>query len=161
MNENTRIKLNQRLEINGKNIELQLFAGDASANDFFMSNKKVTEDYRAAFAQAIGTTGRIAKIVKMAFGTGGETDSQGNPAAPGSNGPLNNTVITKDICEVTYPVPTTVCFEARIEMGEVTAAINEAALIDEDNRTAARMRFLTSKGTDAESGLVVKWYMEF
>lgn len=145
------------LEVNG--IDLQVFAG--ADNDFLNSNKRTTEDYRAALAKAIGETGTIAKITQMAFGTGGEADLQGNPMPPTGNGPLNEVVLTKDLSEVTFPVPTTACFEARIEMGEVTAAINEVALIDEDGNTAAKMRLLTSKGTDAESGLVFKWYVEF
>lgn len=129
--------------------------------EFLMGNKKTTTDYRAALAQAIGTTGTIAKIVQMAFGTAGETDNQGNPLPPTDNGPLNNVVSTKDIKAVTYPVPTTVCFEAEILKGEITAAINEVALIDENGNTAAKMRLLTSKGTDAESGLIFRWYVEF
>lgn len=130
-------------------------------DDFFLSNKKTTIDYRAAMALAIGTTGQIAKIVQMSFGIGGETDTQGNPAPPSDNGALNSTVLTVDIKNVSYPVPTTVCFEAEIPIGTVTAAINEVALIDEDGRAAAKMRLLTSKGTDAESGLNFKWFMEF
>lgn len=148
---------NQFLTVNGAEVA----ALSANTDDFFLSNKKTTTDYRAALAQAIGTTGTIAKVIKMAFGTGGELDEQGNPAPPGDNGALNVQVIEKDIIEVTYPVPTTVCFEARITQGEVTAAINEVALVAEDGTTAARMRLLTSKGTDAESGLIFKWYVEF
>lgn len=129
--------------------------------DFLMSNKKTTIDYRAALAQAIGTTGTIAKITKMAFGTAGETDDQGNPLPPTDNGALNNTVLIKDIKNVTYPVSTTVCFEAEILKGEITAAINEVALIAADGTIAAKMRLLTSKGTDAESGLTFRWYVEF
>ena len=125
------------------------------------SNKKTTTDYRTAFAQAIGTTGTISKIVKMAFGTDGEDDGQGNPAPPTDNGPLNNVVLTKNIKEVTYPVETSVCFEAEIEAGEYTGAINEVALIDEQEQTAAKMRLLTSKGVDAESGAIFKWTVEF
>lgn len=43
----------------------------ATIDDFFLSNKKTTTDYRAALAQAVGSTGIISKITKMAFGTGG------------------------------------------------------------------------------------------
>lgn len=150
-------KTNQFLTINGA----EAAALSGNTDDFFLSNKKTTTDYRAALAQAIGTTGTIAKITKMAFGVNGEIDEQGNPAPPSDNGPLNEQVIEKGITEVTYPVSTTVCFEARIGQGEVTAAINEVALIDENGTTAAKMRLLTSKGTDAESGLIFKWYVEF
>lgn len=143
------------LTING----VQVAAVDP--DDFLASNKRTTEDYRAALAQAIGTTGKIAKVVKMAFGVGGEADLQGNPMPPTGNGPLNDVVLTKAIAEVTYPVATTVCFMAEIAMGEVTAAINEVALVDEDDNTVAKMRLLTSKGTDAESGLIFRWYVEF
>lgn len=132
-----------------------------SPDDFLASNKKTTADYRAALAQAIGTTGTIAKITHMAFGDAGEVDEQGNPLPPTENGPLNNVVITKPITAVTYPVQTTACFEAEILQGEVTAAINEVALIDSAGNTAAKMRLLTSKGTDAESGLIFRWYVEF
>lgn len=147
----------QTLEINGEPAPLAEFNQDT----FLQSNKKTTTDYRAAFAQAIGTTGQIAKIVKMAFGIAGETDEQGNPAPPTDNGPLNNVVLTKNIKEVTYPVETSVCFEAEIEVGEYTGAINEVALIDEEEQTAAKMRLLTSKGVDAESGAIFKWTVEF
>lgn len=129
--------------------------------EFLLSNKKTTVAYRTALAQAIGTTGTIAKITQMAFGIAGETDGQGNPLPPSDIGELNETVLTKDIKAVSYPVPTTVCFEAEILRGEITAAINEVALIAEDGTTAAKMRLLTSKGTDAESGLIFRWYVEF
>jgi len=156
MSDTQNIDVKNTLEVNGEPVPAA-----AGNTDFFLSNKKTTTDYRAALAQAIGTTGTIAKIVKMSFGTGGETDDQGNPAPPGNNGPLNMPVLTVDIKSVTYPVSTTVCFEAEIPIGTVTAAINEVALIAEGDVTAARMRLLTSKGTDAESGLVFKWNMEF
>lgn len=144
------------LGINGAEVQSEF-----DQDTFLKSNKKTTTDYRTAFAQAIGTTGTISKIVKMAFGTAGETDGQGNPAPPTDNGPLNNVVLTKNIKEVTYPVATSVCFEAEIEAGEYTGAINEVALIDEQDKTAAKMRLLTSKGVDAESGAVFKWTVEF
>lgn len=147
----------QSLSINGEPTPFAEFNQDT----FLQSNKKTTTDYRVAFAQAIGTTGTIAKIVKMAFGIAGETDEQGNPAPPTDNGPLNNVVLTKNIKEVTYPVETSVCFEAEIEAGEYTGAINEVALIDEEEQTAAKMRLLTSKGVDAESGAIFKWTVEF
>lgn len=161
MNDSLKVKINHKLEVNG--IDLQLFADGEStaADDFLKSNKKVTTDYRVALARAIGETGTLPKITQMAFGVAGEVDEQGNPLPPGDNGPLNEVLLTKDITTVSFPVPTTVCFEARIEMGDATAAINEVALIDADGGTAARIRLLTSKGIDAESGLIFKWYVEF
>ena len=156
----TDMKFKKCLEINGENIDLQLFA-ESNNDDFLKSNKKTTASYRAAMAKAIGITGTIPIITKMAFGIDGETDEQGNPAPPKDDGPLNNVVFVKDIGNVTYPSSTTVCFETIIEMGELTAVINEVALIDADNNTAAKMRLLTPKGTDAESGLVFRWYVEF
>lgn len=157
MSDTQNINPTQTLEINGEPAPLAEFNQDT----FLQSNKKTTTDYRAAFAQAIGTTGTIAKIVKMAFGTEGEVDGQGNPAPPSDNGNLNNVVLTKDITSVTYPFETSVCFEAEIEAGEYTGAINEVALIDEEEQTAAKMRLLTSKGVDAESGAIFKWIVEF
>lgn len=74
---------------------------------------------------------------------------------------MNNVVLTKDITSVTYPVETSVQFEAEIEAGDYTGAINEVALIDEEDHTAAKMRLLTSKGIDAESGAVFRWTVEF
>lgn len=130
-------------------------------DDFLLSNKKTTTDYRTDLAQAVGTTGSIPKITKMAFGNDGEHDDQGNPLPPSDNGPLNNVVLTKDVKTVAYPVSTTVCFEAEILAGELTLSINEAALIAEDGTTAAKMRMLTPKGVDGESGLIVRWNMEF
>ncbi|WP_370839765.1 hypothetical protein [Megamonas funiformis] len=157
MSNTQNINPKQSLSINGEPAPLAEFDQDT----FLKSNKKTTTDYRTAFAQAIGTTGRISKIVKMAFGIAGETDEQGNPAPPTDNGSLNNVVLTKNIKEVTYPVETSVCFEAEIEAGEYTGAINEVALIDEEEETAAKMRLLTSKGVDAESGAIFKWTVEF
>lgn len=157
MSNTQNINPKQSLSINGEPAPLAEFDQDT----FLKSNKKTTTDYRTAFAQAIGTTGRISKIVKMAFGIAGETDEQGNPAPPTDNGSLNNVVLTKNIKEVTYPVETSVCFEAEIEAGEYTGAINEVALIDEEEQTAAKMRLLTSKGVDAESGAIFKWTVEF
>ena len=157
MSDTQNINPKQTLAINGEPAPLAEFNQDT----FLQSNKKTTTDYRAAFAQAIGTTGTIAKIVKMAFGTEGEVDGQGNPAPPSDNGNLNNIVLTKNIKEVTYPVETSVQFEAEIEAGDYTGNINEVALIDEEERTAAKMRLLTSKGVDAESGAIFKWTVEF
>lgn len=157
MSDTQNINPKQTLAINGEPAPLAEFNQDT----FLQSNKKTTTDYRAAFAQAIGTTGTIAKIVKMAFGTNGEIDSQGNPAPPSDNGNLNNTVLTKNIKTVTYPVNTSVCFEAEIEAGDYTGDVNEVALIDSQNRTAAKMRLLTSKGIDAESGAIFRWTVEF
>ena len=157
MSDTQNINPTQTLEINGEPAPL----ADFNTDTFLQSNKKTTTDYRAAFAQAIGTTGTIAKIVKMAFGTAGEVDGQGNPAPPSDNGNLNNVVLTKDITSVTYPVETSVQFEAEIEAGDYTGAINEVALIDEEDHTAAKMRLLTSKGIDAESGAVFRWTVEF
>lgn len=157
MSDTQNINPTQTLEINGKPAPLAEFNQDT----FLQSNKKTTTDYRAAFAQAIGTTGTIAKIVKMAFGTAGEVDGQGNPAPPSDNGNLNNVVLTKNITSVTYPVETSVQFEAEIEAGDYTGDINEVALIDEEERTAAKMRLLTSKGIDVESGAVFRWTVEF
>lgn len=147
----------QTLEINGEPVAVAEFNKDT----FLQSNKKTTEEYRQALAQAIGTTGTIAKIVKMAFGTAGEVDEQGNPAPPTGSGNLNNVVLTKNIKSVSYPVPTSVQFEAKIEAGDFTGDINEVALIDEEERTAAKMRLLTSKGIDAESGAIFRWTVEF
>lgn len=157
MSDTQNINPKQTLAINGEPAPL----ADFNTDTFLQSNKKTTTDYRAAFAQAIGTTGRISKIVKMAFGIAGETDEQGNPAPPTDNGSLNNVVLTKAITSVTYPFETSVCFEAEIEAGEYTGAINEVALIDEEEQTAAKMRLLTSKGVDAESGAIFKWTVEF
>ena len=157
MSNTQNINPKQTLAVNGEAVPLAEFNQDT----FLQSNKKTTTDYRAAFAQAIGTTGQIAKIVKMAFGIAGETDDQGNPAPPSDNGNLNNVVLTKDITSVTYAVETSVQFEAEIEAGDDTGNINEVALIDEEERTAAKMRLLTSKGIDAESGAVFRWTIEF
>lgn len=157
MSDTQNINPKQTLAINGEPAPLAEFNQDT----FLQFNKKTTTDYRAAFAQAIGATGTIAKIVKMAFGTAGEVDGQGNPAPPSDNGNLNNVVLTKNIKEVTYPVETSVCFEAEIEAGDYTGDINEVALIDEEEQTAAKMRLLTSKGVDAESGAIFKWTVEF
>ena len=157
MSDTQNINPKQSLSINGEPVPLAEFNQDTP----LQSNKKTTTDYRAAFAQAIGTTGAIAKIAKMAVGIAGETDDQGNPAPPSDNGNLNNVVLTKDITSVTYPVETSVQFEAEIEAGDYTGNINEVALIDEEERTAAKMRLLTSKGIDAESGAVFRWTIEF
>ena len=129
--------------------------------DFYTSNKLTTATYRHLLAQAVGSTGTIPKIVKMAFGTGGETDSEGNPAAPTGDGPLNNVVLTKDLSSITFPSNTSVCFSAAVTGDELTAAINEIALIDSNGNTAAKCRPKTSKGADAESNLVFNWTMEF
>lgn len=58
MSDTQNINPTQTLEINGKPAPLAEFNQDT----FLQSNKKTTTDYRAAFAQAIGTTGTIAKL---------------------------------------------------------------------------------------------------
>lgn len=158
MSENITQHTTNMLTVNGQAVDVAA----AFDNDTFLkSNKKTTATYRAALAQAIGTTGTIAKVISMAFGTGGETDSQGNPAPPSDDGNLNTVVLTKPITAVTYPVATSVAFEAEVTAGEFTGLINEVALVDDQNRTAAKIRLLTSKGVDAESGLHFKWTVEF
>ena len=144
--------------------DLQLFAdGDSTGStaDFLENNKKTTYYYRAALAEAVGSTGTIPVIVQMAFGDEGETDSQGNPAPPTATGDLNHTVLTVDLDSVTYPADNKVCFQATIEAGATTSIINEIALIDEDGETCAKIRLLTGKGVDEETSLVIKWTMEF
>ena len=101
MSNTQNINPKQTLAVNGEAVPLAEFNQDT----FLQSNKKTTTDYRAAFAQAIGTTGQIAKIVKMAFGIAGETDDQGNPAPPSDNGNLNNVVLTKDITKCERKAP--------------------------------------------------------
>lgn len=142
--------------------DLQLFSeGANNAAAFLENNKKTTDYYRAAMAQAVGTTGTITKITQMAFGDEGETDSQGNPAPPTASGDLNHTVLTVDIDSITFPADNKVCFQATIEAGATTSVINEVALIDEDGETCAKIRLLTGKGVDDETSLVFKWTMEF
>lgn len=142
--------------------DLQLFSeGGNSTADFLENNKKTTDYYRAAMAQAVGTTGTITTITQMAFGDEGETDSQGNPAPPTATGDLNHTVLTVDLDSVTYPADNRVCFQATVEAGATTANINEIALIDEEGETCAKIRLLTDKGVDDETSLVFKWTMEF
>jgi hypothetical protein len=142
--------------------DLQLFADGTSTDSDFLSNNKLTTTlYRKLLAQAVGTTGTIAKITRMAFGDKGETDDQGNPAPPSAAGDLNNVVATIDIESVDYTADNIVCFTATIEKGTISAAINEVALITEDGQTAAKMRLLTDKGVDAETSLMFKWSIEF
>ena len=50
------------LTVNGVGVQSEF-----DQDTFLKSNKKTTTDYRTAFAQAIGTTGRISKIVKMCY----------------------------------------------------------------------------------------------
>ena len=142
--------------------DLQLFAdGGDTSTDFLANNKLTTTVYRGLLAQAVGSTGTIEKITKMAFGDQGETDDQGNPAPPTATGDLNNVVATVDLDSVTYTADNIVCFQATLEKGATSAAINEVALITEGGKTAAKMRLLTSKGVDAETQLVFKWSIEF
>lgn len=149
------------LEIKPK-MDLQLFAdGETSTAEFLANNKKTTDYYRAALAQAVGTSGTITKITQMAFGDQGEESEDGNPLPPSSTGGLNHVVLTVDLDSVTYPQDNKVCFQATIEAGATTATINEIALIDEDGETAAKIRLLTGKGVDEETSLVIKWNMEF
>lgn len=143
-------------------MRLQLFAGSGSNNaDFLKNNKVTTVLYRKLLAHAVGQTGTISKITKMAFGDAGETDLQGNPAPPTETGDLNNVVLTKTLDNITFPSDNAVTFQATINAGEITKNINEIALIDEAGETAAKIRLLTSKGVDAETSLVFKWTLEF
>lgn len=150
------------LKIRPRKFDLQLFAdGGDTGTDFLSNNKLTTTAYRALLAQAVGTTGTIEKITKMAFGDQGETDDQGNPAPPTATGDLNHVVATVDLDSVTYTADNIVCFAATLAKGSVTTGINEVALITEGCKTAAKMRLLTSKGVDAEAKLTFKWSIEF
>lgn len=128
---------------------------------FLKSNKKTTVYYRGMYAKAIGTTGTIPKITQMAFGDHGDKDTTGNPTPPTGEGTLNHVVLTKNITKVSYPVDTTVEFEAEIKEGEWTGDINEVALIDEQGQTVAKMRLLTPKGIDGETSAIFRWQLEF
>lgn len=151
--------MNQDMDLK---MNLQLFAdnGDSSA-DFLKNNKVTTALYRRSLAHAVGETGTISKITKMAFGDQGETDEQNNPAPPTETGDLNHVVLTKPLDSITFPSDNAVTFQATVNAGEVTSGINEIALIDEAGETAAKIRLLTSKGVDAETSLVFKWTLEF
>lgn len=141
---------------------IQTLSVDGVDTDAFLeSNKKTTTEYRKAFAQAMGSGEALSPITAMAFGDGGETDSQGNPDIPSNSGDLNNVVLMKTLDSITYPVETSVCFQATIDAGEYTGSVNEVALIAKDGTTAAKMRLLTDKGIDAESGCIFKWTVAF
>ena len=58
MSDTPNINPTQTLKINGEPAPLAEFNQDT----FLQSNKKTTTDYRAAFAQAIGTTGSILNL---------------------------------------------------------------------------------------------------
>lgn len=150
------------MEYGPTGFDLQLFADGTDTNTDFLSNNKLTTTvYRGLLAQAVGKTGTIEKITKMAFGDQGETDDQGNPAPPKATGDLNHTVLTVALDSITYTADNVVCFQATVAKGATTAAINEVALITETGKTAAKMRLLTSKGVDAEASLTVQWSVEF
>lgn len=134
---------------------------DTNNDSFFNVNKLTTDNYRDAMAHAVGSTGTIARVTKMGFGDQGDIDSDGNPVPPTSTGPLNHVILVKNVNEITYPEPYTVCFRAEIDPGEITAEINEVALMDDDENTLAKIRLFNGKGVDEESGLVFKWKMEF
>lgn len=141
---------------------LQLFAEGESTDGGFLSNNKLTTSlYRKLLAEAVGKTGTISKITKMAFGDQGETDEQGNPALPSLDGDLNNVVLTVELDSVEYTADNVVCFNATVAKGATTAQINEVALITENDETAAKMRLLTSKCVDAETQLTFAWSIEF
>lgn len=139
---------------------LQLFA-DGETTDFLSENKVTTTLYRGLLAQAVGKTGTIEKITKMAFGDQGETDDTGQPAPPSADGNLNHTVLTVNISKIEFTADNIVCFTATIAKGATTASINEVALITSAGKTACKMRLATDKGVDAETALTFKWSIEF
>lgn len=141
---------------------LQLFAdGETATSDFLSENKVTTTLYRGLLAQAVGKTGTIERITQMAFGDQGETDDQGKPAPPSSEGDLNHTVLTVDIESVDFTADNIVCFTATVEKGATDASINEVALITSGGKTACKMRLASDKGVDAETSLMFKWSIEF
>lgn len=130
-----------------------------------MANSVTAAKARAKFAQAHGTTGTLAKVVKMAFGDGG-VDGSNQPIAPVTGDPvagisLGNELLRKNLESVAYPVPTTVRFEGKLAEIELNGYdISEVALVDENDDIVAIKTF-TPKGKDAESELVFRWDEEF
>ena len=146
-----------------RKFDLQLFAdgSEDDASEFLANNKLMTVAYRGLLAKAVGSTGTIDKITKMAFGDKGETDEQGNPAPPSNTGDLNHVVATSDIETVEFPTDNMVRFTTTLAAGTVATGINEVALVTEGGVTAAKMRLLTSKGVDVETNLIFTWSIEF
>lgn len=130
-----------------------------------MANSVTAAKARAKFAQAHGTTGTLAKVVKMAFGDGG-VDGGGQPIPPVTGDPvvgltLGNELLRKDLESVSYPVPTTARFEGKLTEAELNGYdISEIALVDENDDIVAVKTF-TGKGKDEESELVFRWDEEF
>lgn len=143
--------------------DLQLFADgtEDTSTEFLANNKLMTAAYRGLIAKAVGSTGTIDKITKMAFGDKGETDEQGNPAPPSNTGDLNNVVATADIEKIEFPSDNLVSFTTTLAAGTAATGINEVALVTEGGVTAAKMRLLTSKGVDVETSLIFTWSIEF
>ncbi len=131
------------------------------SDEFYAINKVTTQAFREALAQAIGNTGNISKIIKIALGNGGDVDSQGNPAPPSDTGDLNNVILTKDIQTVLHPDTGSVEFQVELEAGELTGNINELALIDENGVTCAKTRLANDMGVNNDVGLVLAWTITF
>lgn len=126
-----------------------------------MANSVTTVKARAKFAQAHGTTGALAKVVKMAFGDGG-TDANNVPIPPITGAEaLGHELLRKNLASVSYPVPTTVRFTGTLDEADLIGQdISEVALVDENDDIVAIKTF-TQKGKDAESQLVFQWDEEF
>lgn len=142
--------------------DLQLFAdGKSVSSDFLSENKITTKLYRKLLAHAVGETGTIDRITKMAFGDQGETDDSGQPAVPSSEGDLNHTILTVDISSVEFTDDNIVCFTGNIEKGGLSGTVNEVALLSSSGETACKMRLASDKGVDSETSLQIKWSIEF
>ena len=134
----------------------------SNEEDFYKINKVTTDFYRDALAQAIGSSGTLPVIKKMAFGDQGNVDSYGNPAPPDGATPLNHVVVVKEIEKTTFTDTGKVTFEAQIVAGDIgDTEINELALLDETERTCAKIRLANDMGINQEIGAVIRWTVSF
>lgn len=120
-----------------------------------------TNKVREKMAKAIGETGRIARVVELAFGIGG-VDANHQPIAPSvEDNYLKNEVFRVPVEIVSYPIPTTVEFSALLDRPEFNGhEISEMGIVDEDGDFVGIQTF-TIKTKDELSIMKFIWDIEF
>ena len=118
----------------------------------------ITTDFaRANQAKAAAGEEALKTVAKMSFGNGG-TNPDGSVRTPlSSETGLANKLLAVDIESVTYPIPTTVRFTARLAFDQLNGyEISEIGLESADGTTLAIKTFEPIP-KNSENEFVVDW----
>lgn len=119
-----------------------------------MAQGMITKKGREKLCKAHAGDIELAKITKMAFGSGGVDESGNVIAATGEEVSLREELLKKDINTHEFPVETTCKYSTRLDKSELSNVnISELGLYDSDDELVAYKTFLP-KGKDDDMEFV-------